>query len=137
MTSIVKGTLAALLAVPAMAAVPAAAHAEPAPGCGSTVQIGSTAHIRHDGQTFASVKQFKGCGKNWAYVFVWAGYRNSHRTWNACAAVADNSDRTLRGTQCRTRTKEVWSLGTNTLAHCTQAAGWIPDGPRAMTSERC
>ncbi|MUN38901.1 hypothetical protein GNZ18_20150 [Actinomadura sp. NEAU-AAG5] len=131
------GTLAAFLAVPAIGAIPVTAQAESAPGCRSIVQIGSTAHIRHGGQTFASVKQFTGCGKNWAYLFVWAGYRGSHRTWNACVAVADNSDRSLNGTRCRTRTKQIWSLGTRTLAHCTQAAGWIPDGPRASTSKRC
>ncbi|MFC4052087.1 hypothetical protein ACFOY4_20585 [Actinomadura syzygii] len=120
-----------------MAAVPTVAYAESAPGCSSTVQIGSTAHINSGGQTFASVKQFKGCGKNWAYLYVWAGYRNSHRTWDACVAVGDNSDRSLEGTQCRTKKAEIWSLGSNTLAHCTQAIGWIPDGPSAKTSERC
>jgi len=135
-----KTALAGVLAVPAIMGIPGIAgiaNAESAPGCSGTVQIGSTAYIYSGGQTFASVKQFKGCGKNWAYVYVWEGYRNSHSSWNACAAIGDNNTRTLEGTQCRTKTKEVWSLGTNTLAHCTQAIGWIPDGASAKSSERC
>ncbi|WP_165975931.1 hypothetical protein [Actinomadura rubrisoli] len=132
-----KGTLVAFMAVPAIAAIPPTAHAETALGCGSKVQIGSTAHIRHDGQIFASVKQFKGCGKNWAYLYVWSGYRKSHRTWNACVAVADERDHSLEGTQCRTRTRQIWSLGADTLRHCTRAVGWIPSGPRARTSKVC
>ncbi|MEV4675335.1 MULTISPECIES: hypothetical protein [Actinomadura] len=135
--NLAKTALAGLLAVPAVVGIPAVANAESAPGCSGTVQIGSTAHIYSGGQTFASVKQFKGCGKNWSYVYVWEGYRNSHSSWNACAAVGDNNTRTLEGTQCRTKAKEVWSLGTNTLAHCTQAIGWIPNGASAKTSERC
>lgn len=132
-----KSATIALLTVPAIAGIPAAAHAETPPGCSSTTQIGSTAHITAGGQTFASVKQFKGCGKNWAYLYVWTAFRDSHNSWDACVAVANNSDRTLEGTQCRTKTVEIWSLGTNTLSACTQAIGWIPDGPSAKTSERC
>ena len=113
------------------------AHAESAPGCGPVTQIGNTAYIGAHGQKWASVKQFKGCGKNWSYVYVWSAYRSSHSSWEACAAVGDNSTHTLEGTQCRTKTAEVWSLGTNTLADCTQAIGWIPDGASAKTSERC
>lgn len=59
-----------------------------APSCSSTVQIGSTATLTVGGQTFASVKQFKGCAKNWSYVYVWAGYRSAHRSWSDCAAVS-------------------------------------------------
>jgi hypothetical protein len=135
-----KTALAGLLAVPAVVGIPGIAgiaNAESAPGCSGTVQIGSTAHIYSGGQTFASVKQFKGCGKNWAYVYVWEGYRNSHSSWSACAAIGDNKTKSLEGTQCRTKTKEVWSLGTGTLAHCTQAIGWIPNGASAKSSERC
>ncbi|RKS76720.1 hypothetical protein BZB76_2078 [Actinomadura pelletieri DSM 43383] len=132
-----RGTLVAFMAVPAIVAIPPTAHAETALGCGNKVQIGLTAHIRHDGQTFASVKQFSGCGKNWAYLYVWAGYRNSHRTWNACVAIADDTDRSLEGLQCRIGTKEIWSLGTDTLRHCTRAVGWIPDGPNAYSTRVC
>ena len=41
------------------------AQAESAPGCSSTVQIGSTAYVKFQGQEIASVKQFKGCNRNW------------------------------------------------------------------------
>jgi hypothetical protein len=137
MSRIVKTAMVGFLAVPAVVGIPAIAHAESAPGCPGTVQIGSTAHINSGGQTFASVKQFKGCGKNWAYLYVWAGYRSSHSSWRACVAIGDNNTNALEGTQCRTKTKEIWSLSANTLAHCTQAVGWIPGGPSAKSSERC
>lgn len=137
MMAFAKGVLVALLSVPAVVGIAGAAHAETPPSCSSTTQIGSTAHITSGGQTFASVKQFKGCGKNWAYVYVWSAYRSSHSSWDACAAVGDNSTKSLEGTQCRTKTTAVWSLGTDTLADCTQAIGWIPDGASAKTSERC
>ncbi|MEV0409176.1 hypothetical protein [Actinoallomurus sp. NPDC050550] len=132
-----KAALAGLLAVPAVVGIPAVAYAGSAPGCSSTVQIGTTAHIYSGGTTFASAKQFKGCGKNWAYLYVWSGYRSTHSSWNACVAVGDNTSDSLEGTQCRSKSTEIWSLGANTLAHCTQAIGWIPDGASAKTSERC
>ncbi|WP_433174825.1 hypothetical protein [Actinoallomurus sp. CA-150999] len=132
-----KAALAGLLAVPAVVGIPAVAYAGSAPGCSSAVQIGTTAHIYSGGTTFASVKQYKGCGKNWAYLYVWSGYRSTHSSWNACVAVGDNTSNSLEGTQCRSKSTEIWSLGANTLAHCTQAIGWIPDGASAKTSERC
>lgn len=132
-----KAALAGLLAVPAVAGISGVAHAESAPGCSGAVQIGTTAHITSGGTTFASVKQYKGCGKNFAYLYVWEGYRDTHGSWDACVAVGDNTTSSLEGTQCMSGRTEIWSLGTGTLAHCTQAIGWIPDGPSAKTSERC
>ncbi|WP_204077857.1 hypothetical protein [Planotetraspora phitsanulokensis] len=132
-----KGAIVALLCAPAVAGISGTAHAESAPGCAGTTQIGSTAYITSGGTTFASVKQFVGCGKNWAYLYVWEGYRSTHSTWDACVAVGTTGDHALNGTQCRTHTTEIWSLPTNTVSVCTQAVGWIPDGASAKTSERC
>ncbi|MDQ1652999.1 MAG: hypothetical protein QOI35_2199 [Cryptosporangiaceae bacterium] len=133
--------LAALATVvPAMALAAAPAHAESAPGCASTTQIGSTAYVTIGGETFASVKQFKGCGKNWAYVYVWSGYRASHSHWQACASIAtmSGSHGTLVDLRCDYDSPtQVWSTGANTLADCTQAVGWYPDVADAHTSTRC
>ncbi|RGC68522.1 hypothetical protein C5N14_13460 [Micromonospora sp. MW-13] len=63
------------LAVPAALAFAGPAHAETNPHCGSSVQIGATAYITVGGQTAASVKQYKGCGKNYAYTYVWQRHR--------------------------------------------------------------
>jgi len=125
-----------------------AALAESAPSCSSTVQIGSTATLTVSGQTFASVKQFKGCGKNWGYVYVWAGYRSSHRSWSDCAAVSvTNSSGTgehdLEGLVCSSNKVETWSTGTNTLSSCTEGSGMYGDDPLGpivgwvSTSVRC
>ena len=124
------------------------AYAESAPSCSSTVQIGSTATLTVGGQTFASVKQFKGCGKNWGYVYVWAGYRSSHRSWSDCAAVSvTNSSGTgehdLEGLVCSSNKVETWSTGTNTLSSCTEGSGMYGDDPLGpivgwvSTSVRC
>ena len=58
------------------------AQAESAPGCSGTTQIGSTADAAYGGQTIASVKQFKGCGKNWAYVYAWQSFVDSGKSFN-------------------------------------------------------
>ncbi|MGC9669434.1 hypothetical protein ACNTMW_23120 [Planosporangium sp. 12N6] len=132
------GALATLGTAASLAAVTAPAYAESAPGCSSTVQIGSTSYITVGGSTFASVKQFKGCNKNWAYVYVWSSYRSSHSHWEACAAVGNVDNSALEGTKCNySNPVEVWSSGTNTLSNCTQAIGWIPDGASARTDIRC
>lgn len=128
------------LALPLVAGVSTAAHAESAPGCSSTVQIGSTATIVSGGQTFASVKQFKGCGKNWAYLYVWQSWRNNHGYTDACVSVAnlDTTPYQLMDLNCLGPGQiEVWSYGANTLNNCTWAVGWISDGPSAHTDERC
>ena len=132
----------------AFVALGSPAYAESPPSCSSTVQIGSTAYLTVSGQTFASIKQFKGCGKNWGYVFVWAGYRSSHSSWSVCAAVSTvnasgTGEHDLQGLQCSTKKVETWSLGTNTLADCTEASGMYGDDPFepvvgwVSTSVRC
>ncbi len=124
------------------------AYAESPPGCSSTVQIGSTAYLTVGGQTFASIKQFKGCGKNWGYVYIWAGFRSSHTKWSDCAAVSvTNSSGTgrhdLTGVVCSSNKVETWSTGTNTLTKCTEASGMYGSDPLfptvgwLSTSVRC
>jgi hypothetical protein len=124
------------------------AYAESPPSCSSTVQIGSTAYLTVGGQTFASIKQFKGCGKNWGYVYVWAGYRSSHRSWSDCASVSvTNSsgvgEHDLEGLVCSSNKVETWSTGTNTLSSCTEASGMYGADPLepvvgwVSTSVRC
>jgi hypothetical protein len=100
------------------------AQAESAPGCSSTVQIGSTAYIKDGSQTAASVKQFKGCGQNWAYVYVWTAYLANHSGFYVTAGVDAGAEAVgfVRGNKNQ---REVWSYGTDTLAMCTRAAGSV------------
>ena len=120
------------LAVTAALALPAAlvgsgtAQAESAPGCASTVQIGNTAYLNEGGQTFASVKQFVGCGLNWGYIYVWQGWRNTHSTWDMCIAIVDKATGAIEGPLCGGSYDgqvELWSEGTNTVNVCTTAIG--------------
>ncbi|GIG58440.1 hypothetical protein Lfu02_28120 [Longispora fulva] len=72
------------LATSALFGVSTAAHAEAAPGCADSYQIGTTGYINWGGQRAASVKQFWSpkCQANFAYVFVWQSFRDSHPgTW--------------------------------------------------------
>ncbi len=133
-----------LLAVPGMAAAPA--QAETNPSCGSVEQIGTTAYLKATGgQTFASVKQFKGCNKDWGYVFVWEKWRTDHPSTNysICAAVAVGSAAPYdyKGSTVCTptgRRVEVWSKGTDTLTQCTRGYGVANISENsAFTSVRC
>jgi hypothetical protein len=132
-----------LAAAASVAVLAAPAHAESAPGCSGTTQIGSTAYVTVGSSTYASVKQFKGCGKNWAYTYVWASYRKAHSHWEACASIAKMASSTstngsLMDLNCDySNPVEVWSFGANTLANCTQAVGWYPDVATAHTDTRC
>ncbi|EWM17529.1 hypothetical protein [Kutzneria sp. 744] len=116
------------------------AQAESAPGCSSTVQIGSTAYIMDGSQTAASVKQFKGCGQNWGYVYVWTAYLAKHSGFYVFAAIGDGGEPIglVRGDKNQ---REVWSYGTNTLNVCTWAVGDIDfvGGPMLHqdTGKRC
>ncbi|KAA2252806.1 hypothetical protein F0L68_34125 [Solihabitans fulvus] len=130
----------AALGVGSMIAVAGPASAESAPGCSSTTQIGSTAYITVNGETAASVKQFKGCGKNWAYTYVWSGYRSNHSYNDLCTSVVshDGSGGHLVDLQCGgANTVEIWSSGADTLNVCTTAIGFFPDVAAAETSQRC
>ncbi len=138
-----------MLILPAVAlsviAATGTAHAEQAPGCSeTTVQIGSTGYVKRNGVTLASVKQFVGCGKNWAYTYVWDSLANKPGSFNSSAAMwfdgAMNHASNVNG-----RDKQhVWSLGTKTLNKCTRAYGevWgIDPGSTPVywgqSSERC
>jgi hypothetical protein len=125
---------AAALAVPAALAFSGPALAETNPHCGSSVQIGATAYVTVGGQTAASVKQYKGCGKNYAYTYVWQQYRASHGSYQVCTSIV--TGRTLRDLQCSSG-PDVWSSGANTLTECTRALGGISDVAQKETEERC
>jgi hypothetical protein len=143
MRTIARATALAALAVPFALGVTGTANAESAPGCSGTTQIGSTAYLNVGGQTMASVKQFVGCGKNWAYMYVWQGYRNTHGSWSGCASVAVNGT-DLVDSRCADNAVEIWSGGANTVSQCTEAVGWngtyglpVPGDVVAHTDMRC
>lgn len=129
------------IAVPTILFATGTAQADQAPGCSSAVQIGSTAYIVEGGQTFASVKQFYGCGENWGYVFVWQGWRDTHSSWSMCAAIGDDTNGQEEGLNCGDSQHgqvEVWSYGTSTANDCTRAIG-VDAGSEAYndTSQVC
>jgi hypothetical protein len=105
------------------------ALAESAPGCGPVTQIGNTAYVGDHGQRWASVKQFKGCGKNWAYVYTWTETHNAGAPYTPELIViekwAHKDAREPYGHEGlkkgRYRQKELWSGGANTLDTCTSA----------------
>jgi hypothetical protein len=119
------------------------AHAETNPKCSSGVtQIGSTTYLKNGGETVASVKQFKGCNKNWAYVYVWDSWRDKHKDfylraaiWTRNGAEAIDYNGGDRGQQA------VWSNGANTLSVCTRAVAdviWLSGNDlHGSTDERC
>ena len=120
------------------------AQAESAPGCAGTVQIGSTAYGTYQGQTSISVKQFKGCGLNWAYIYVWQSFRDRHIPYTAHIEVAMQLDdaNLPEGSVYKSGSPvELWSKGTDTLPVCTQAWGDLSfganDGVTAVTTMRC
>jgi hypothetical protein len=143
LAALIAGPVIALAMAGAAAAAPltipatGVAPAEAAPGCPGAVQIGHTAYVKVHGQTAASVKQFKGCGHNYGYTYVWQSYRSTHRGWNVCAAVVNRNDMTINGLRCGVGVSEVWSSGTDTLSVCTRAIGGFPDVAQAETDTRC
>ncbi|MCU1681428.1 MAG: hypothetical protein JWQ81_2167 [Amycolatopsis sp.] len=135
----------AALALPVLVGVAGTAQASTPAGCSSVTQIGSTAYLTVGGQTMASVKQYKGCSKNYSYLYVWDGYRSTHSSWQACTSVVTNGGHTLEDENCGgSKTVEIWSFGASTLSQCTQALGWHgtgdwpdPGDPIALTDLRC
>lgn len=146
---LLAGGLALGLAVGASSTASAASGSavatptDAAPGCGSVSQIGTTGYVVVSGQTFASVKQYIGCGKNYAYVYVWQSWRNTHSSWTACTSIGVGN--TLVDGNCGgDNPVEVWSFGANTVSQCTYALGTndsdLPPGPGAAvgtTDTRC
>ncbi|MDH6130937.1 hypothetical protein P3T37_000304 [Kitasatospora sp. MAA4] len=129
MPSFAKIAAVAALAAPMLLAIPATANASTPTGCSSVTQIGSTAYLNVGGQTMASVKQFKGCGKNYSYLYVWDGYRSSHSSWDVCAAIVTGGGHDVQDPMCGHNSVEVWSQGAATLSQCTQALGFNGTGP--------
>jgi hypothetical protein len=118
-----------------------AAHAETNPRCGSVTQIGATKYLKSGSDTVASVKQFKGCGKNWGYIYVWDSWKAKHPGFDASVAIItrDSDGEIDTGSGARGQ-QEVWSRGANTLQYCTRAYGHVFVGSSrydGMTEERC
>lgn len=116
------------------------AQAESNPSCGSLTQIGATKYLKNGSATMASVKQFKGCNKNWGYVYVWDSWRANHRTYRLYAGVQVRGAEFPSGYNSVENKQELWSYGTDTLDKCTKGYGSIvassySDG--AETEERC
>ncbi|GAA1292326.1 MULTISPECIES: hypothetical protein [Planotetraspora] len=135
-----KAAGAGIIALPLVLGLSGPAHAETNPSCSSVTQIGTTAYVTTGGQTFASVKQFKGCNKNWAYLYVWEGYRSSHSSWHACTTIATTTaagaGNHVQDVRCNSgKFTELWSSGAATLSDCTVAVGWIGYGPLPETGE--
>ncbi|MET9628782.1 hypothetical protein ABZX92_15090 [Lentzea sp. NPDC006480] len=122
-----KKLSAAVLAAAAMGMLfTGSAHAETNPRCGSVTQIGSTGYMKSGGTTIASVKQFKGCNKNWAYVYVWDSWRANHRNYHIRAGIwTRTSDGAVDYNGNDSGAQELWSSGANTLGVCTTATGEV------------
>ncbi|MGW4212090.1 hypothetical protein ACWEIJ_29125 [Lentzea sp. NPDC004789] len=118
------------------------AHAESNQYCSSVTQIGSTAYAKNYDETMASVKQFKGCGKNFSYVYVWDSWIAGHgRDFILRTNVTTTRDNNSHGYKTGARgQRELWSGPADTLDQCTRAHGEV-DGSSyflfANTSERC
>ncbi|SER57084.1 hypothetical protein [Lentzea albida] len=117
------------------------AQAESNPSCGSVTQIGATAYVKNGSTTVASVKQFKGCGKNYSYVYVWDQWISSHGRDFTLRTYVQTPPNLTHGYKTGARgQRELWSGGADTLDQCTRAHGEV-DGSSyflfAKTSERC
>ncbi|WP_434448928.1 hypothetical protein [Lentzea sp. E54] len=107
------------------------ANAETVPGCASAKQIGTTGYVKYNGATIASVKQFAGCGKNYAYTWVWDSYAKNHsfRVSNWIAVIEGGEEYPGGATRSGTN-QELWGAGAATLDKCTRAVASVttPDG---------
>ncbi|GGU34496.1 hypothetical protein [Lentzea flava] len=129
---------AAVLAAAAVALTfTGAAHAETNPRCSTGVtQIGSTKYLKSGNTTVASVKQFKGCGKNWGYIYVWDSWKSGHPNVEASVAIT-RGDGDIDIANGRRGQQEVWSTGANTLRFCTMAHGIVDGVGQTFTNEVC
>ena len=118
--------IAAALAATLLSAGVGTAHAETVPGCASAKQIGSTGYVKYQGATIASVKQFAGCGKNFAYTWVWDSYAKNHsyRVSNWIAVIDGGEEYPGGDTRSGTR-QELWGAGATTLDKCTRAVSSV------------
>jgi hypothetical protein len=105
---------------PALASTPA--------GCANVSQIGTTRVLTVGGVQAASVKQYYGCGYNYAYIYVWEQYRDNHTNWDLYVHVIDHSDSGSDygvGQLDNTTRAELWGAPANTAAHCTHVTGYL------------
>src|SRR5688572_2127054 len=96
----------------AMTLTGTAQAAEYNPKCPNrTTQIGSTKYLKEGSATVASVKQFKGCGKNWAYTYVWDSWIAKHpRDFHVGAGVYTKEGQAARDQNYGAKgQQEVWS----------------------------
>jgi hypothetical protein len=96
--------------------------------------------VKKGSTIIASVKQFKGCGKNWAYTYVWDSWASKPGSFHSSAAMVVNGRRDFNSNVNGTNDQDVWSKGTNTLTECTRAYGEVwGDGNVywGQTDERC
>jgi len=108
------------LASPALASTPAS--------CSNVRQIGTTRVLTVGGMEAASVKQYYGCGYNYAYIYVWEQYRNTHSNWDLEIHVIDHSDSGSDygyATANNTTRSELWGTPADTAAHCTHVTGYL------------
>lgn len=125
------------------------AHAEKHPTCERVTQIGKTAYIGDNGQTWASVKQFKGCDRNYAYVYTWDSVHNAGAPYTPKLVTieqwAHKDAREPYGhpglkTDGKYRQQEKWSGAANSINDCTSAyVEWYSGAMtyRARTDIRC
>ncbi|MFD4828737.1 hypothetical protein ACFWPV_02610 [Streptomyces uncialis] len=117
---------------------PSAAASTPS-GCGSVSQIGSTRVLTVGGMNAASVKQYAGCGRNYAYLYVWQQFRSTRADWDLYVYIVNHSDSGNDYGEARvdnTRRSELWGPGANTTAYCTHATGFL-DNTGGSTSTVC
>ena len=70
----------------------------------------------------ASVKQFKGCGKNYAYIFVWDSFARQVGDFQITVAM-DVAEHIQEQRTYPRNQQEGWSGGTASLTQCTRAVG--------------
>ncbi|TDC40012.1 hypothetical protein [Micromonospora sp. KC213] len=125
------GTITLVDAAPAMASTP--------PSCGNVSQIGTTRVLTVGGMQAASVKQFYGCGYNYAYIYVWEQYRNTHSNWDLYVHVVNHSDSGNDYGAARldnTTRAELWGPPADTARSCTHVTGYL-NSTGGSTSKVC
>ncbi|MEH0937275.1 hypothetical protein [Micromonospora psammae] len=133
-------TSAVALAAAAVALVDASpALASTPSSCSSVRQIGTTRVLTVDGMQAASVKQYYGCGYNYAYIYVWEQYRNTHSNWDLYVHVINHSDSGNDygvGRLDNTTRAELWGAPADTASECTHVTGYL-NGTGGSTSKVC
>ena len=130
--SILRRTLAGAAATAAVAvgslAVASPALASTPSSCSNVRQIGTTRVLTVGGMQAASVKQYYGCGYNYAYIYVWEQYRNTHSNWDLHIHVINHDDSGSdygMATLNNTTRAELWGPAADTAAHCTHVTGYL------------